>query len=70
MERKQCNKVWLKFKRTIRSVNDGLLVQKDGELVYYFGAFFGIETRFDFKIIILVSMQELQVITVWSCNPK
>ena len=70
MERKQCNKVWLKFKRTIRSVNDGLLVQKDGELVYYFGAFLGIETSFDLKIIILVSMHELKVITVWSYNPK
>ena len=70
MERKQCNKVWLKFKRTTRSVNDGLLVQKDGELVYYFGAFLGIETSFDLKILILVSMYELKVITVLKWQPK
>ena len=51
-------------------MNGGLLVQKDGELVYYFGTFLGIETCFDLKIIILVSMHELKVITVWSYNPK
>ena len=39
----------IKFKTSTRSVNDGLFVQKHGELEYYFGEFLEIETSFDFK---------------------
>ena len=47
MERKHSNKVWLKFQTSLSSVNDGLFVQKPGELEYYFGVFLGIEMSFD-----------------------
>ena len=49
MKRKHPIKVWLKFKTYTISVNDGIFVQKPGELAYYFGVFLENETSFGWK---------------------
>ena len=36
-----------RFKTTISSINDGIWVQKHGELNYCFGAFLGIQISFN-----------------------